>query len=299
MSLRERTPPVRPHRTRPVVVQMGQPVGGLHQGRTGSTCRVGQPDTVCRVAEPESLRGQARVARQRPGAPGLRQRRCDHRGVEGLDAQVQRLRAEPDAQVVLKDPLDRVDLAQGARPITTGKHRPGEAQVRLLVPRVERHQLGPSPGPPQQLAVDSLQPVPMLRRPGLVEVVGEGAGAEQPERLLRAAGIDRSGISRSELGSHDLDCHRVDLDPGLGEEPDDMVAQHDATGLPCALAGVVRRLVQLVRRVIRMCLRPEGVHHLLPVQPVPPGQGQQLHEGDCAASAGTRRQAPDARRLPL
>ena len=117
------------------------------------------------------------------------------RGVEGLDAQVVRLGAQPDAQLVDKDPLDLVDLAQGAGAVPAGQHRPGESEMRLLVPGVERHQLGPAPAHRSSWRCDSLQPPPVLHGPALVEVVRQRARTEQASAASARPGSTDPGSS--------------------------------------------------------------------------------------------------------
>jgi hypothetical protein len=48
-------PPVPPQRALPVELQMGHPVGRLHQRRSAAVSGVGQPDAVLRHAEPNLL----------------------------------------------------------------------------------------------------------------------------------------------------------------------------------------------------------------------------------------------------
>ncbi len=274
---RQFAPPMRPDRAGPVIVQVGQPVGGLDQWRPRPAGRVGEPHAVGGAAEPQPLCGQARMS-GRGGRPRGGRRGHTHRAVQGLHAQGEALRAEPDTQLVLEDPFDLTDLLQRTGPIAAGQHRAGDAEMRLFVRSVEPHQLRPAAGPPQQLPVDRLQAPPGLRRPGRVQVVRQQPDAEHRERRPGPTGIRKPVLGRRELGRRRLDHHRVDLDVGLREQRDELVAQHHAPGNSRAPAGVVRRLVQPVRRVVGGDAGPQRVHHLLAMQPSPGGQRQKLHQ---------------------
>ena len=75
-----------------------------------------------------------------------------------------------------------------------------------------------------------------------------------------------------------LEADRVDAHLGVREQPDDVVAQHDgivATGGP---PGEVGRLVEAGGGSVRRLVRPEQVHHLLAMEAMTGGEGEDLDE---------------------
>src|SRR6478735_4194227 len=94
--------------------------------------------------------------------------RSAHRGVEGPDADVERLRTQADPQLAVEDLLEYVDLSESSGPVARGQQRLGDP-----VGRVEPDQLDPAAGPAQQVTVQELRALPRLERPRRVEVLGQ------------------------------------------------------------------------------------------------------------------------------
>ena len=102
---RQAAPPVTPHRARPVVVEMREPVGCLDEGRALSAHRVRKPNTVGRRAEVDRLRGEVAVARIT---------RRDDTAVPGVVRtfeESERFRARTDPELFVEHTLQRLELA--------------------------------------------------------------------------------------------------------------------------------------------------------------------------------------------
>ena len=109
---------------------------------------------------------------------------------------------------------------------------------------------------------------------------GSSSPPYQPSASRASAGVVLGDRLPREL----LEAHRVDRDLGAGEQPHDVVAEHDGVVAAGRPAGEVGGLVQAGRRTLRRLVRPEQVHHLLAVEAVAGGEGEDLDERRGAAA---------------
>ena len=123
--------------------------------------------------------------------------------------------------------------------------------------------------------------------PWLVGVVGQ-QGAAVPAQRLSGEGLVLA-LQGPPGGSAEL--ADVDLDVvAAGEEEDQLLAQDEGPAVAQGTPGVVRRLVETGPGGVPRQARPQGVDHLLAVQPAVAAQGEELHElGGLAACPGVGR----------
>ncbi len=269
--------PVPPHRTVPVVVDVGEPVGRLHQRRALPRARVGQRDAVGGAAEPDLLFQAPQV------------RRADRPGVaeppDQLLPEPSRLGTRGHVELPTQRAVHPFELPQRAMRVAGLRELAHERDVRLLIERILVENPSPPPSLAQELHAQLVQPFPWLGRPVGVQVHRQQRGAVAVQHLL---GRDRStGVQRRSRLS--LEPDRVNVHQCAREQGHHLVPEHDrvapAHRPPCVVGG----LVQPRTRVLDVLLGPQPVDQLLAVQPPPLRQGEHLHD--------RRRITPRPRRL--
>ncbi len=234
------------------------------------------PDVVAHGAPPHQPVRRALLGdpRRRPGHQGLAQP-FDGRAGRRTQLAVQRL-------------VEPLELAQRAADVALVREGVHDREVGLLVRGVVPEQLLPPSGQPEQVGVQDPDGLPGLLGPGLVRVVGQQRPAVP---LQRGLGRLVGPFGQRHLAQATQLLH-VDGHPGVRQQSDELVAEHDAARVDLGRGGrgegparVVGCLVQAWAGLLDEGVRPERVDHLLAVQPVVDGERQQLDQR-CGAAAG-------------
>jgi hypothetical protein len=252
---------------------MGQPVRRPHQRETEAGLRVRERDPLGGAAEPDPLLEPDLLGRcEGPPLP---------QSGEQLPAQLGRRGARADTELAPQHRVHPLELAQRRAAIPGPDVLLHEREVRRLVARIQLDQPFPTLRLPEQRQPPMLQSLPGGHRPRLVQVRRQRLVVEAVQDgrgCLRRPGRQREFRRGVELGDVDLQVH-------ARQQRDHLAAQDHGVRPTDRLPGVMRGLVQARRRLDRVQIGPQGVHHLLAVKLAPRGQRQDLHQGRRVAAA--------------